>query len=45
MFVGIDVAKAELVDSIIPSVEQLKMANDKLGVRTRVERLRAVAQR
>ena len=43
MFVGIDVAKAELVISIVPSVERFTVANDERGVRTLVERLRAIA--
>jgi len=42
MFVGIDVAKAELVVSILPSVERFTVANDERGLRTLVERLRAV---
>jgi transposase len=42
MFVGIDVAKAELVVSVFPSVERLTVANDERGVRTLVERLRPV---
>jgi transposase len=41
MFVGIDVAKAELVVSILPSAERFTVANDERGVRTLVERLRA----
>ena len=43
MFVGIDVAKAELVVSIVPSAERFTVANDERGVRTLVERLRAIA--
>ena len=43
MFVGIDVAKAELVVSIVPSAERFTVANDERGVRTLVERLRALA--
>jgi transposase len=43
MFVGIDVAKAELVISVAPSEERFTVANDERGVRTLVERLRAVA--
>ena len=43
MFVGIDVAKAELVVSILPSAERLTVANDEGGVRTLVERLRSLA--
>ncbi len=39
MFVGIDVAKAELVVSILPSAERFTVANDERGVRTLVERL------
>jgi transposase len=42
MFVGIDVAKAELVVSILPSAERFTVANDERGVRTLVERLRAL---
>jgi transposase len=40
MFVGIDVAKAELVISILPNTERFTVANDERGVRTLVERLR-----
>lgn len=43
MFVGIDVAKTELVVSIVPLGERFTVANDERGVRTLVERLRAVA--
>jgi transposase len=42
MFVGIDVAKAELVVSILPSAERFTVDNDERGVRTLVERLRAL---
>lgn len=42
MFVGIDVAKAELVVSIVPSMERFTVANDERGVRTLVERLRVL---
>ena len=42
MFVGIDVAKAELVISIIPSAERFTVDNDERGVRTLVERLRTI---
>jgi transposase len=42
MFVGIDVAKAELVVSILPSVERFTVANDERGVRTLVERMRTI---
>ena len=42
MFVGIDVAKAELVVSMVPSGERFAVANDERGVRTLVERLRAM---
>ena len=42
MFVGIDVAKAELVVAIHPTQERWTVANDARGVRTLVERLRAV---
>jgi transposase len=43
MFVGIDVAKAELVVSILPTLERFTVANDERGVRALVERLRGVA--
>jgi transposase len=43
MFVGIDVAKAELVVSIVPSTERFTVANDERGVHTLVERLRTLA--
>jgi transposase len=43
MFVGIDVAKAELVISILPSAERFTVDNDERGVRTLVERLRVLA--
>jgi hypothetical protein len=43
MFVGIDVAKAELVVSLVPSAERFTVANDERGVRTLVERLRRIA--
>ena len=43
MFVGIDVAKAELVVSILPAAERFTVDNDERGVRTLVERLRSVA--
>ena len=43
MFVGIDVAKAELVISIVPSGERFAVANDERGVHTLVERLRPIA--
>ena len=42
MFVGIDVAKAELVVAIHPTHERWTVANDEPGVRTLVERLLAV---
>lgn len=42
MFVGIDVAKAELVISVRPSAERFSVANDERGVRTLVERIRSV---
>jgi transposase len=42
MFVGIDVAKAELVVSILPSTERFTVANDERGVHTLVERLRGI---
>ena len=40
MFVGIDVAKAELVISILPAAERFTVENDERGVRTLMERLR-----
>ena len=43
MFVGIDVAKAELVVSVLPSAQRFVVTNDEVGVRTLVERLRPVA--
>ena len=42
MFVGIDVAKAELVVSVRPTMERFTVLNDERGVRTLVERLRAI---
>ncbi len=39
MFVGIDVAKAELVVAVHPTAERWIVANDERGVRTLVERL------
>jgi len=42
MVVGIDVAKAELVVSILPTGERFTVANDERGLRTLVERLRSV---
>lgn len=42
MFVGIDVAKAELVVSILPAAERFTVANDDRGMRTLVERLRPI---
>jgi transposase len=42
MFVGIDVAKAELVVTILPSEERFIVGNDERGVRTLVERLRSI---
>jgi transposase len=41
MFVGIDVAKAELVVSILPAGDRFTVENDEGGVRHLVERLRA----
>jgi transposase len=43
MVVGIDVAKAELVVSLLPSAERFTVDNDERGVRTLVERLRSIA--
>ncbi len=40
MFVGIDVATAELVVSILLSAERFAEVNDERGVHTLVERLR-----
>lgn len=40
MFVGVDVAKAELVVSVLPSGERFTVTNDDRGVRTLLERLR-----
>jgi transposase len=45
MFVGIDVAKAELVVSLLPSAERFTVANDERGVHTLVERLRSTTPR
>ncbi|WP_337170182.1 IS110 family transposase [Gemmatimonas aurantiaca] len=42
MFVGIDVAKAELVVSVVSNLERFTVMNDERGVRTLVERLRPV---
>jgi transposase len=42
MFVGIDVAKAALVVSILPSAERFTVAHDERGVHTLVERLRGL---
>jgi transposase len=41
MFVGIDVAKAELVVSSLPAADRFTVENDEGGVRHLVERLRA----
>jgi transposase len=43
MFVGIDVAKAELVVSVLPSAERFTVANDERGIRTLVERLQGLS--
>jgi len=43
MFVGIDVAKAELVVAVHPGDARWTVANDERGVRTLVERLRETA--
>jgi transposase len=40
MFVGIDVAKAELVVAVLPGNARWAVANDERGVRTLIERLR-----
>ena len=42
MFVGIDVAKADLVVINLPSAERFSVANYEGGVRTLVERLRSI---
>src|SRR5687768_5719752 len=42
MFVGIDVAKAEVVVSVVPALERFSVANDERGMRTLVERLRPI---
>lgn len=42
MFVGIDVAKAELVVSTVPTAERFAVMNDERGVQSLVERLRAI---
>jgi len=43
MFVGVDVAKAELVVSLRPSAERFAVANDEPGIHTLLERLRPLA--
>lgn len=43
MFVGIDVAKAELVVSVVPNMERFTVANDERGARALVERLGPMA--
>jgi transposase len=43
MFVGIDVAKAELVISVLPTAERFTVPNDDRGVRTLVDRLRVLS--
>src|SRR5258708_25294689 len=43
MFAGIDVAKAELVISVLPTEERFIVANAERGVRTLVERFRPMA--
>ena len=42
MFVGIDVAKAELVVTVLPAAERFTTPNDAGGVRALTERLRAL---
>jgi transposase len=42
MVVGIDVAKAKLVVSVLPSAERFTVANDDRGGRPLVERLRPI---
>ena len=42
MFVGIDVAKAELVIRVRPSAERFTGANDESGVRTLARRIAAI---
>lgn len=41
MFVGIDVAKAELVVSVLPGAERFTVENDEAGVRALVQRIAA----
>lgn len=43
MFVGVDVAKAELVVSLRPSAERFTVANDEPGIHTLLARLRPLA--
>ena len=43
MFIGIDVAKAELVVAVHPSEAQWTVANDERGVRTLADRVRELA--
>jgi transposase len=43
VFVGIDVAKAELVISVLPTAERFTVPNDDRGVRALVERLRVLS--
>ena len=45
MFVGINVAKAELVIGTVPTAERWTVANDERGIHTLVERLRALTPR
>jgi hypothetical protein len=45
MFIGIDVAKAGLVVSILPSAERFTVANDERGARTLVEPWRNARRR
>lgn len=42
MFVGTDVAKAEIVVSMVPVLARFTIANDERGMRTLVERLRPI---
>lgn len=43
MFIGIDVAKAEVVVSVRPRAERFSVPNDERGMRTLVERLQPIA--
>ena len=45
MFIGIDVAKAELVVAVHPSDARWTVANDERGVRPLVDRVRELTRR